>query len=420
MIRILSRIFLLSLCLLSIQPAEGNKKTTSKLPAQSAQSLYDDAEAAYMNYDFKEAATLIASARKKMKKGDDRLLEDIEDLERRITLARNFIGRVENLQILDSISVPADAFFKAYRLHSSAGSLGGTSTLPPGVSGSDYVFTNENGEYKIWSALSDSAENLVLYDSTLLTDGSWSKPEELIDLSDENGNSAWPFMMADGVTLYYATDGPESMGGYDIMVATRDASDGSFLQPQNLGMPYNSPYDDYLLAIDELNGVGWWATDRNRLDDMVTIYLYKLNDIRTNYDADLEDIEDKARITDWKSTQDSNTDYSELLASIRAINPDRKAKRVDFRLPMDNGIEYVTFTDFKSKTASQLMRKYVTDKERYDRDLEKLESLRHDYYNRPSQALKKSIQTLEKQTEELRQNLKQRLSDIYRSERKQE
>ncbi len=59
-----------------------------------------------------------------------------------------------------------------------------------------------------------------------------------------------PFFMSDGVTLYYANDGDESIGGYDIFIS-RKGEDG-FLQPQNIGMPYNSPYDDYMLAIDEV------------------------------------------------------------------------------------------------------------------------------------------------------------------------
>ena len=84
-------------------------------------------------------------------------------------------------------------------------------------------------------------------------------------------------MMSDGITLYYANDGDNTLGGYDIFM-TRKGDDGRFLQPQNIGMPYNSPYDDYMLAIDEVTGAGWWATDRNQIPDSVTIYVFVPND----------------------------------------------------------------------------------------------------------------------------------------------
>ena len=87
------------------------------------------------------------------------------------------------------------------------------------------------------------------------------------------------------------------------MVATRDAADGEFLQPQNLGMPYNSPFDDYLLAVDELNGVGWWATDRKQLGDSLTVFLFKVNDLRRNYSPEDENLTAFARVDDIILTQ---------------------------------------------------------------------------------------------------------------------
>ena len=219
-------------------------------------------------------------------------------------LAKSFITRVEKLEILDSISVPKENFFKAYRLPSSSGSLEGPEALPYKVREVEYVFTNEDGDFKMW-AQPDSTGFYNIAESILLTDGSWSKPSFAPSQLGDERNAEFPFMMADGVTLYYASDGDGSIGRYDIFVVTRDPQTGEYLQPQNIGMPYNSPYDDYLLAIDELNGVGWWATDRNLLDDNLTVYLFKVNDTRVNYDPDEEetDIEQLALISDYKSTQ---------------------------------------------------------------------------------------------------------------------
>ena len=105
-------------------------------------------------------------------------------------------------------------------------------------------------------------------------------------------------MMQDGMTIYYANNGTSSLGGYDIFISRKD--DNEYYKPQNIGMPYNSPYDDYMLAIDETTGVGWWATDRNQLGDSITIYKFIPQDMRINYDVDTIDLVKFARIQDYR------------------------------------------------------------------------------------------------------------------------
>lgn len=43
--------------------------------------------------------------------------------------------------------------------------------------------------------------------------------------------------MADGVTLYYASDGEGSLGGYDIFVTRYDSESSSYLRPDNIECP---------------------------------------------------------------------------------------------------------------------------------------------------------------------------------------
>lgn len=391
--------------------------------AQSADDLILEAEQALLDYDFTQAANLLAKAKKKVKKSETYTLQTIDETQGRMEKAEEFLERVEKIEILDSIAVPRKDFFKAYRLPMSAGILTDLSPLGANVSVMDttanYLFTNENGDYRIWSQ-PDSTGYMRLTESIRLTDGSWSAPEALPSFGDEDSDAVFPFMMADGVTLYYADNSEESIGGYDIMVVTRDASDGTFLHPQNIGMPYNSPSDDYLLAIDELNGVGWWATDRNRLPgDMITIYLYKTNDLRKNYDSeDEDDIVGKARLADWRSTADPENDNSSLLAEVRAIKPGTLKKKADFHLPMGAGREYTSYDDFKNSAAAAAMKRYLRDKESFDDDLAQLDHLRRQYHANPSTSLKSEISILENQIDGKRASLSRSLSDVYKAERR--
>lgn len=381
--------------------------------AQSADDLLSEGRDAYLDYRFDDAERLYANAKKKAKKSDEFFADKYDKYRRELAQANNFLERVEKIVIIDSISVPRNEFFKHYRLPASAGSLGDRMALPRRFAdNAEYVFTNEGEDYKLWSE-PDSTGNFHLVESTLLTDGSWSDPTPLSDELSEGRDAIYPFMMADGVTLYYAENGENSIGGFDIMVATRDAADGSFLQPSNLGFPYNSPYDDYMLAIDELNGVGWWATDRNQLDDEITIYVFVTNDLRNNYSPDEDDVVGFARISDYMATQPEGSDYSELLTTIRSIDPEEKIRKPEFTFAASKG-RILHFYDELPSGARDKMRNYLTA----EKELEKAEGLlrekRMNYHRSNSSSLGVQIRSEEQKLETKRQELRKMRSLLYK------
>ena len=384
-----------------------------------ADELLDKGRKAYMDYDFDGAAEHYANARKKAgKKASVEFLETLDLYNRQLTMAENFLERVEKIEIIDSITVPKKTFFKNYLLPPSSGYLGDGAMLPNGADADevDYVFTNEGGDYKLW-AQPDSSGVFRLMEAIRLTDGSWNPPAHLDDELSEGGDAVYPFMMADGVTLYYADNGDNSMGGYDIMVATRDAADGEFLQPQNLGMPYNSPFDDYLLAVDELNGVGWWATDRKQLGDSLTVFLFKVNDLRRNHSPEDENLTAFARVDDIILTQDPDSNFDSLLEEIKKINPAVPAERnIDFIFPMRNGKIYYEYSDFKNAGARAMMKKYMAAKKNLDEKSANLSDLRREYYDTPVEATATKIRRLEADTERDRVNVDKLRSEVYRAE----
>ena len=50
-----------------------------------------------------------------------------------------------------------------------------------------------------------------------------------------------------------------------------------FYIPDNYGLPYNSTANDYFLAIDERNNLGWLISDRYQPEDKVCIYIFVPN-----------------------------------------------------------------------------------------------------------------------------------------------
>ena len=74
------------------------------------------------------------------------------------------------------------------------------------------------------------------------------------------------------------------------------------------------------------------VSDRNLLDDKITVYLYKVNELRKNYNPDDEDIVAKAKISEFELTQDSEkaAEYAELPETVDNINPDEQKRRLIF------------------------------------------------------------------------------------------
>lgn len=374
----------------------------------------------FLDYDFEKASELYGDFRRHRDKLGQVAGEDVEELERQLMAAENALERVERITVIDSIAVPTEGFFKSYKLPHSAGRL----LLPDEIplkekpDGAVMAFINEGQDFMMWGE-PDSVGNVHIVETMRLTDGTWQKPVATPSVLNNGGYADYPFMMPDGVTLYYSSDGDDSMGGYDIFVVSRDPQTGEYLQPQNIGMPFNSPHDDFLLAIDEENGIGWWATDRNLLGDKLTIYVYKVNDLRKNYSPDEEDIVAKARLVDYKSTQDpeAREEVEQLLTVIDNIDPDKVTKKADFYFPKGGGTYYTSLKDFSNASAREAMKRYLKAYDFLKKEEARLAALQRRYVVNHADNVKQQIIAFEKDIESQREELIQLRSEVYRLEK---
>lgn len=352
-----------------------------------------------------------------------------EHLRSRIELGRSMLDRVERIQVIDSINVPADKFFRYIRLAKSAGSLKDESILEEivpsekmqelGITGVwAPAYVSENGDDVIWYGSNDTGESRM-YESTRLTDGTWDTPTLLFDFKKvfDHSNGSWvshPFLMSDGVTLYFAADGEDSLGELDIFISRRD--ENGFLQPSNIGMPYNSPYNDFLYAIDEETGAGWWVSDRNQIEDSVTIYTFVPQDLRINYPVETANLTDFARLKSIADTQDKNADYSALrkrIASISDSEPTKSGDSFEFAIP---GIGvYTSLSDFKNAQARDMMRQYIADTKNRNKKEEHLSKLRKSYHD-GDKSVSDEILSLEKSLETEAMELKRVKNQIIKLE----
>ncbi len=104
-------------------------------------------------------------------------------------------------------------------------------------------------------------------------DTCWSAPEPLDERLTSSGNEIFPVLSSDGNTLWFASDGLPGMGGYDLYVSRRDPASGSWSEPANLGIPFSSPGDDFLLLNTDDGECTIFASNRDCSKDSVYIYV---------------------------------------------------------------------------------------------------------------------------------------------------
>ncbi len=329
-------------------------------------------------YLFEDAIAHYDSYESILRKNRKMVPEDVERQRSSIVLMANMIQRVERIAVVDSIVVDTEEFFRHYRLSPEAGRLvnGATARLAD----VEVAYIPQNNTEIIYS-VPDTTGCYVLMSADVLDDGTVDHPQPLEgDNLAGGGNAEYPFLLSDGLTLYYAHDGEGSIGGYDIFMTRRD-EDG-FLQPQNIGMPYNSPDDDYMLAIDETTGVGWWATDRNHIPGKVTIYVFVVNDSRVNVPADDPQLVQLARIDDISLTQ-SDIDVQAVcdrIDQLSIVEIPGTTPGATFTIPIGStSVVYHNLSDFKSDEARRLMFKAIDTRAGIQRLEGQLDTLRAAY-----------------------------------------
>lgn len=88
----------------------------------------------------------------------------------------------------------------------------------------------------------------------------WSKPVNLGNKINTPYDEVGIFMSPDGKTLFFCSNGPNSMGSYDIFKTVYE--NGEWSTPINLGYPINTEFSDGPISIDATGNIAYIASDR--------------------------------------------------------------------------------------------------------------------------------------------------------------
>ena len=98
-----------------------------------------------------------------------------------------------------------------------------------------------------------------LYRTNIDASGRFSKPVNMGKDINTAGDEMFPYV-AEGGKLYFASDGHPGLGKLDIFTATRTQG---LITIENLGIPFNSPQDDFGLIFYQNQKKGFFSSNRD-------------------------------------------------------------------------------------------------------------------------------------------------------------
>ncbi len=400
-----SLLFTLGLLLLSPSLAEG-REAKPKTPVAS-ETLLREAREAYQGYRFASARTAIEKYITAQERRRQAIPESARQLQAMIARAERMYPRAESLQIVDSIVVAKQTWLKHLE------QAGGTIRPEEGLLGGDSLM--RQASYR--DAL---GRNWIRPTSTGLewlsaVGDHWEKQALNAKALGEGSELAYPFLLEDGTTLIYGRRTSQGLGGYDLYMTRLSGQGMSFLEPTLLGMPYNSPYNDYLLAYHESEDWGVLVSDRFCPADSVHLYRFigKPSFLSGESQSEVDSLGEEA--------MQARASLRGLLYKGNVVAKQTKgtSREGEIYFLLQGSRVYRHWSDFSSKDALEAYRTAETERRSVEERREHLRELRATWQSASEQereSLKTEILLLETQLRELEAQLRERYNAVRRLE----
>jgi hypothetical protein len=125
------------------------------------------------------------------------------------------------------------------------------------------IFTSGNNSFK---------RNKDIYTVKKTSETQWSKPEKLPNSVNSAFDEDFVYFNESEATLYFASKGHNSIGGYDIFKTVYNPDYKTWSTPINLGYPINSPFDDYLFVPDDAQSDARFVSNRETSGKKAIVY----------------------------------------------------------------------------------------------------------------------------------------------------
>lgn len=170
--------------------------------------------------------------------------------------------------------------------------------------GDIYSSKKKNGLFEKYKSLGDTINEKIEHSASISDDGktlffvrgedreaqtdiymcrrlpnkNWSVPLKLGPEINTIYHEDFPYLSTDGQTLYFSSEGHNTMGGFDLFKSTWDPEKNTWTKAENLGYPINTTDDDRSISLTPDNRAGYISALRPGGQGDLDIYRVKFND----------------------------------------------------------------------------------------------------------------------------------------------
>lgn len=278
-------------------------------PGTDPLAFYYRGRAHHLNYEFALAVKFYS--RFKNKASSDQ--KEKYQIERKIEMCKNgnsLLSRLNEVQVIDKQSISEADFFRIYDLEGTDGKVIAVpeeflSKEDKKRGESSIMYLAPGGKEVYYASYGKKGENgKDLFKRVKLGNGNWSDAVNLGTSINTPYDEDYAFLHPDGRTLYFASKGHSSMGGYDLFRSTFNQSIADWTAPENLDFAFSSADDDILFITDQSKSIAYFASNRNNEAGQYTVYKVlvekapaELSVIKGKFTAEDQSGDLKAKIT---------------------------------------------------------------------------------------------------------------------------
>ena len=334
-------------------------------------------KAYHLQYKFDDA---IGAYLKFQQFGDRKSKEKLE-VDMNLQMARNGITLISNkvdFSVYKADSINLNSIFDYYNHLLTNGKF---------QQKTEQLLSFKEREYKSWryiplllqpgqtiyeSGFSTGRKQRDLFYTKRNDDGTYTNPSSLGNIINSDFDEEYAYFNDADATLYFASKGHNSMGGYDLFKSHYNADTKTWSEPENLGFPINSPYDDILFVPSDDQKTAVFASNRATNGELFKIYKI---DYSTDYpqtkiaaDQDLNAIADLRKnaiekpqpapkkqktITEEKSPNPSNN---------RKTYPEELVTHNEYNVWINSALKYQLQSDSCFRAIDDLQQKLIATK----------------------------------------------------------
>lgn len=153
-------------------------------------------------------------------------------------------------------------------------------------------------------------EQTDIYICRKLPNGNWSEPFKMGPDINTEYNEDFPYLSTDGVTLFFSSEGHNTIGGFDLFKSVWNPEENTWTKAENLGYPVNTTDNDRSISLTPDNRAGYISALRPGGQGDLDIYRVRFNDMEQKLTLYLGSV----------MLGDSLNQPKEFIATIFAVN----------------------------------------------------------------------------------------------------